>query len=575
MNHECNRLKRRAPSRAGSPTSSAPGWVRRSRALASLGVLVLPLLAGVASAETKTVEAYVVGVQGEDLIIDLPPESGVRVGSEVEIWRSLSLRHPVTGEEISDKYRFGVLRVTQVMTQTSMTRAQGKLERDPVAGDLIRYSFEVPETASEAHAQAHAPAAAEATSDEKEIADLLATVQGQAPATRAQAYETYVRAHPSSPFRRVLLEEAVLLRRVLKQGPRGSEPLMVQKQAPTNRARLEVPRILQADLGVQLSLQLDEPVRGVLLHHRSDHRAAFETLELHPGLGTFYTGVLEPKDLEGKLLEFFVEVVGEDGQALSALGTAKSPLRAAVVAPPRVREPLKHTTTVQLSTDYADFNRLRGNDTAWQTEGGFRLRFGDRGLRALSSSFGVYRGKGGSVEALDSLGASPQSVGLTYGTVGAELGVTPRFGLIAVGTVGLADPGVRGGVQGHLRVGSDLDTNLTVGGEILGGIGVRGIAQFELRPQSRLPLLIRSEVTNQPAGSLSQSSTPTPDPSAVEAFAAPTLGDGESGDVGVRGILQLGYRLTEGFVVAGRVSYQGRNIRHSGPGFGGGVSYSW
>jgi hypothetical protein len=46
-------------------------------------------------------------------------------------------------------------------------------------------------------------------------------------------------------------------------------------------------------------------------------------------------------------------------------------------------------------------------------------------------------------------------------------------------------------------------------------------------------------------------------------------------DVGVRGIAQIGYRLLPDLVVSIRASYQGRNIKHSGPGFGGGVLYSW
>jgi hypothetical protein len=64
-----------------------------------------------------------------------------------------------------------------------------------------------------------------------------------------------------------------------------------------------------------------------------------------------------------------------------------------------------------------------------------------------------------------------------------------------------------------------------------------------------VPIVLRSEVTNQPAGTGS--------------------------DVGVRLIGQVGYRILPHLVLAGRVSYQGRTINHAGPGVGAAVGYAW
>ncbi len=189
------------------------------------------------------------------------------------------------------------------------------------------------------------------------------------------------------------------------------------------------------------------------------------------------------------------------------------------------------------------------------------MRFGDIGVRALRSGFGVYRGVGGSIRELDELGIAPRSVGLTYGHLEGEFGVSPSVSLIARAVLGLRDAGTAGGAQINLRVGSDLSTNLTIGGEVLGGVGLRGITQLEIAPRGQFPIVIRSEVTNQPAGAGTNAST------GRESQAA--------GDVGVRGILQLGYRILPPLVVSVRGSYQGRTILHAGPGFGGALEYRW
>jgi hypothetical protein len=113
----------------------------------------------------------------------------------------------------------------------------------------------------------------------------------------------------------------------------------------------------------------------------------------------------------------------------------------------------------------------------------------------------------------------------------------------------------------HLRIGNDLETNLLVGGELLGGIGLRGMAQLELAPQGKLPVVLRTEVTNQPAGV------------ATESTAVGVSSD--TSEVGGRAIVQVGYRILDPLVVFGRVSYEGRTIVHAGPGFGGGASLEW
>ena len=126
--------------------------------------------------------------------------------------------------------------------------------------------------------------------------------------------------------------------------------------------------------------------------------------------------------------------------------------------------------------------------------------------------------------------------------------LTPSYALIARPILGLRERGITGGAQAFVRIGNDLRTNLSIGGEVLGTVGQRGIVQLDWRTIKRVPIVLRTEITNQPAS---------------------------SGDIGARAIAQVGYQLTEELAVAGRVSYQGRTINHAGPGAGLAVSYQW
>jgi hypothetical protein len=190
------------------------------------------------------------------------------------------------------------------------------------------------------------------------------------------------------------------------------------------------------------------------------------------------------------------------------------------------------------------------------------MRFADEGLRAARTGFGVYRGRGGSLEELDSQGLDGRNVGLTYGYLEGEYGISHFTGLVARVLVGLERDGLTGGFLGFVRLGNDQETNLLLGAEVLGTIGIRGITQLELATFPRFPILLRTEVTNQPAGSASGDSAP------------PTTSH-QQGDVGGRAIAQLGYRVVPTLTLAVRGSYQGRTINHAGPGIGGGVTYTW
>jgi hypothetical protein len=533
-------------------------------ALGAPGVAMAQPRPAAASAPGE-IEGTVLAIDADDLVIDLGQASGLAPGAIVELWRPFKLKHPVTGKVLTDRFRIGALAVGQVRPSLSLARPSGELLRAAQRGDVVI----VPRAGGASPAEDPTPAAepgpaiAPADAEALAIAAMFDELRGQDLATRIRRYEDYVRTSPDGRFAHVLFEEAAALRRLYQAGqqrPAGGDEAPARPELRSFDAPVEV----LAEAPLQVTVELTDLAKGALLHVRTRGQPAFVTQPME-ALGSGYWTAIVPGDrLVAPEIEYFIEATDDAGKAFTVAGNPSSPHRVDVRPVPRPLAPAKIAASASILADFADYNRLRDNDRVFQTEGTFGLRFRDTGVRALRSGFGVYRGVGGTLRELDELDYAPRKVGLTYGYLEGELGATPRFSIIARLAVGLLDDGVGGGAQALVRIGSDRDTNLVLGGEVLGGVGLKTIAELNLNVFPRFPMLLRSEVTNQPAGA-----APSDDQIGVANVAQ---GDGE---IGARGIAQVGVRVIDPLVLSLRGSFQGRNIKHAGPGFGAGASYEW
>lgn len=546
-----------------------------------------------------------------EIFVDLAGARGAKQGDVVELWRPVELRHPVTRQRIRDRFPIGTITLSHVGESLARATDVSGLDREPQRGDIVILRRAVsaarpapppappPTIPPWPTDTAHAPDQAEPTApggaaaapgknatpvkpaaeptkpaspaerDAQAVTELFDSLRGSTVVKRVNAYEAWVAKHPESPYSTFLFEEAALLRRAvgvyqeLQQSRARKLDVTIEQFAPPEEALPDQP--------LTMALRLRGKPTAVIIHLRTTGQPSFETMTLRRTGRDYYSVTIPAKRMEEPGLEYFFEATSPDGKSHPLLGGVGAPLRVEVRSipePTRFRPP---RATVALWTDYADYNRFRGNDVAWQTEGYFGMRFGDIGVRALRSGFGVYRGVGGSLEDLDELDKSPRKIGLTYGYLEGEFGIHELFSVLARPVVGLGDDGITGGAQTLVRIGNDLGTNLQLGGEILGTVGLRGIAQFELKVFEDWPMMLRSEVTNQPAGSASSLGEVRPD--VDDALPEDTSLD--ANDIGVRGIAQVGYRIVDSLIVSVRGSYQGRTINHSGPGFGGAISYSW
>lgn len=530
--------------------------------------------------DRKVVTGWVVAMDGPDVVIDLGSAQGLRSGDIVEIWRPVKLKHPVTGKIITDRFLTGDLTLNQVRGNLSWARPAGTLERPVAIGDIVQRSviaegskgLEAPSVAalptegqpSNASVQRAAGAQPEpspgmpADNDALQVARLFESMQGRSPLERAMHYENYVRSHHTR-FARTLLEEAALLRAQAVGGDEATAETGVVHQ-------VALPDVTRPNRPLEIGLWMPGKHAGAVLQVREDTDPSYTPLPMHLTSPDYYEAVIPADMMKPGAIALCIERVEPDGKAYPLVGTASVPRRIYVRSEPDRSESSTHHGSVRLVTDYADWNIGHRNDYAWQTEGDVGIRLGDKGIRALRSGFGVYRGKGGTLAELDVYNVQPRSVGLTYGYLEAEFGFSSFASLIGRATVGLGEDGVTGGGQAFVRLGNDLKTNLMLGGEVLGGIGLRGIAQLELNQFERFPITLRSEVTNQPVGVRSYEPNP-------QLGYPPIVHD--ASDIGVRVIGQLGYRVVPALTLALRGSYQGRTINHAGPGGGAAVIYAF
>ncbi len=565
---------------------------------AALAIALLVATTPSAAQTGAPLEGTVLLLDGGDVVVDLGKAKGVGDGDVVELWRPMKVKHPVTGKLITDRFKIGELKISQARDVLSLARPTGTLLRPVETGDVVTIAGRTPvvvaplptpitkpTTTAKPTATATAPTSAgpgvitvikepckepKEDEDATELSILFENLSGAAPETRVLRYEAWAKAHPKSRFARVVLEEAAALRET-------GEPRVEKKADTIEVLSASAPTELLKGRPASIGLELVGPVAGAVFYGAIDDEASFQPITMTAAGPRYWVATLPETRVTGARLRWFVQGVLPSGKAVAIVGDPATPREVKIVEPMNPSTPKPHEATAALWMDYADYNRLRANDKggdhALQVEGYFGMRIEDVGLRAVRSGLGVYRGYGGSVDDLDKLGISSREVGLTYGFLEAEWGLTHFWGLVTRAVIGLGQNGLDGGGQVFVRLGNDKATNLMIGGEFLGGIGLRGITQIELNMFPRFPIMVRTEVTNQPAGVT---------PSASD-LANQTTGTGKNAvvpsgaaaDVGVRAIVQFGFRQSKNIAWYLRGSYQGRNIVHSGPGAGMGVTFSW
>ena len=82
-------------------------------------------------------EGTIVRVDRDLLVVDLGRDAGFAEGQRVPLWRPITVRHPITGQSLRDRYPLGSVQVYSVGESLTVLRPAEGLLRPPAVGDRV------------------------------------------------------------------------------------------------------------------------------------------------------------------------------------------------------------------------------------------------------------------------------------------------------------------------------------------------------------------------------------------------------------------------------------------------------
>jgi hypothetical protein len=510
-------------------------------------LLVLLLLSSQALAATRP--AYILRIEGSDAFVDLGRADNAEPGERLRIYRVVEARHPATGKVMRDRFLLGEVEVLEAGESLSRIAVSDELLARLEVGDEVEpVRLLLPRERPASPTPSQAPVASVPSggpSDAERAA--LRTAWNAAlklpPAERARVWEDFLAAWPQTDLAGPIRSEIALLRAApsAAQAEKGAA-----RPAPV--VKVSAPTVALTDEPIAFSVaNLAGPMpRAAMVHWRLRGSPTFRTVHMRAEPTGHFRATLPQGAAEEPALEYYVEVVDTEGATLAAAGTASRPQHLTVHRPPRDERVEHHARSrVRVVDEYVDFNRFKGNDVYNVFEADFLYRVYTV-VHAVRVGFGSYQGTGTPRELLDT-DTPGQRVGYTYGFGELELRLHPSLALLLNGSAGVNRGGLAGGFDVGLRIGSETGTSLLIRGATIATIGQRASLALAWDAVRGWPMSAEVVVTNEPIGE----------------------------DLGVRLIYSVGRSVTPWLDVSGRLSYQLRDINHSGLGFGLGTTFHW
>jgi hypothetical protein len=312
------------------------------------------------------------------------------------------------------------------------------------------------------------------------------------------------------------------------------------------------------------------------MRHAGD--PGFKRIELVRDGDAYLRGTIDSKTVQEPAVEWYVEAAaGKDADAAPVIGTHEAPrvieVQRVVTEPP----PQSGRSHVDLHVDYVDWTGKLSDsfDRYYQAEADFTYRFLDP-IYAVRLGFGTLSGVGGPKSYVQAPGCMDangvyQCHAVTFSYVYMELEhrlaknvalmVRPQFGSLTTDETASStnpcdapDAEQQGchfltgfGLRGRLRLGEESGTNLALGAGFARGVGTLIEAAYHWLPAPVVPVQITVQVTDQPV---------------IENFGVRLIGD-------------VGIRKLSWFYPSIRLSYQARDIHHTGASGGLAMNFDW
>jgi len=578
------------------------------------------VIATVVVAPVAAADPMVLAVDGAEAYVDLGALDGVGAGSELELLHEVVAKDPRTGAVLRDRFAIGKMTIIKSGARLSVAMIEPGLAKRVLAGDLVRVlsaprTFIDPWAAQVEASKVLAPAGggtattpASGTPGADHVAVAAKAWQdtlGQPPEKRIERWTALLAADPRSPYRKVIeneivsqklqikaREEALAAARSVRVGDRNPRiAYLASELAKTGGLSNRASRILAVapleravpNRPIELSFLVRMPsaIVQAWLYVRPEGEPGFRRIELRPDGDAYLRATIEADAVRAGTLEWYVEARDGGGtqEVGPVLGSQTEPQVIEIddtVAEAPIASGRSH---IDAHVDYVDFDGGlgKGYDQYYQAEIDFTYRFISP-VYAVRLGFGTLAGKGGPRDVIDEDPMDKcldgngtfrcRNVNFSYVYTELEfrlrpnvaLMIRPQAGLLTTDEVddmpvgrctGSDTSGCRFrtgfGARGRVRFGSENGTNLVIGAAFTDKVGTLLEAAYHWLPTKIIPVQLTVQVTD----------LPVPE------------------DFGVRLIADVGLRSLSWFYPSLRVSYQARDIDHSGVSGGFALNFDW
>lgn len=515
----------------------------------------------------------VMRVDEKELFVNLGERDGVFDTTRLNLYRRVTLTHPITKKTVEDRFPIGQVEVSEAGALLSIVRSFSNLTRPPAEGDFAVVAREGapdvvvaspgsgpgngPENGPEnspgngSEASREVPTHREAA--EGSLYAVLEQNLGLPPAAQAAGLRVWREAYPAHRLTPAVDQAIASLQAQAHAPEPPTSPKTRPKQALTTR---HVPvRNIEAGRTLELSVAVVEAdrVMEVRLLLRRAGAGPWTTLVMAPGGDHHWRQTVPPALLATPgVLEYALEAVHHDGHTEAIGNDLLRPTRLVIEPRPAGSDP-PGASHAEFVFRRVDFNTGgQGADQYWQAEAQFRYHVRWKALHAVEAGVGLLDGEGGTVEGL-AAGVPSEQLALGYAFAALELSLGEFVGLggrITGGNHRAAADGTSEqvfGLQGQLRVGDDAGTHLRLGVAALDDLGSRFFADFVIRALDRVPITASAEATNLP----------------VDA------------DYGLRLTGDVGWQATDWLTIEVELGWNARTINHYGFTTGLGLAMDW
>lgn len=563
-------------------------------------------------------EPMVLDVDGAEVYVDLGALDGIGAGTELELLHEVVAKDPRTGNVLRDRFAIGKLTVIKSGARLSVAVVDPQLLKRVLPGDGVRVlsaarTFIDPWAAQVEASRVLAPGAGATASQPAGVPGVdhvaIATkawqdTLGQPPEKRIERWTALLAADPRTPYRKVIENEIVSQKLQIKardEALAAARSIRVDDRNPriaylaAELAKTGAPMASGVVLAIapleravpgrpiELSFLVRMPsaIAQAWLYVRPHGEPGFRRIDLRPDGDAYLRGTIEADAVRAGTLEWYVEArdASVEQEVSPVLGSQAQPQVIEIddtVTEAPIQSGRSH---IDAHVDYVDFDGGlgKGYDQYYQAEFDFTYRF-ITPIYAVRLGFGTLAGKGGpravidedmTGRCLDGSGTFRcRKVNFSYVYTELEFRIRPNVALLIRPQAGLlttddVDEMPAGrcsgrdtagcqfrtgfGARGRVRFGSETSTNLVIGAAFSDKVGTLLEAAYHWLPTKFIPVQLTVQVTDVPV----------------------------TEDFGVRLIADVGVRRLAWVYPSVRVSYQARNIDHSGISGGFALNFDW